>query len=157
MGLACRLTAMGGRVQKWLLLTYRIPREPTAGRVYVWRKMKQLGAIAVQGAVWVLPATPRTQEQFQWLATEIAELGGEATYWLAEALNGGQEQSLVQKFKGSIEETYREILAGLKLKGPDLKALARRYQETQPRDYFHSELGRKVRQKLLAAHGGRDR
>ena len=32
----------------WLLLAYKIPREPTAGRVYVWRKLKQLGAIAVQ-------------------------------------------------------------------------------------------------------------
>jgi hypothetical protein len=52
------------------------PREPTAGRVYVWRKLKQLGAIAVQDAVWVLPVTPRTQEQFQWLASEIDELGG---------------------------------------------------------------------------------
>ena len=48
----------------WLLLVYRIPREPTSGRVYVWRKLKQLGAIAVQDAVWMLPATPRTREQF---------------------------------------------------------------------------------------------
>ena len=38
---------------------------------HVWRKLKQLGAIALQDAVWVLPQTPRTQEQFQWLAIEI--------------------------------------------------------------------------------------
>ena len=30
--------------QEWLLLVHKIPREPTAGRVYVWRKLKQLGA-----------------------------------------------------------------------------------------------------------------
>lgn len=64
---------------QWLLLTYRIPREPTSGRVYVWRKLKQLGAISVQGAIWVLPTTPRTREQFQWLASEILELQGAVT------------------------------------------------------------------------------
>ena len=142
-------------MRKWLLLTYRIPREPTAGRVFAWRKMKQLGAVAIQDAVWVLPATPRTQEQFQWLASEIVELGGEATYWLAELFDDNQEQALVRQFEVAIEEDYREILAESKRKGRDLKTLARRYQEAQARDHFHSELGRKVRERLLAAEGGR--
>ena len=62
--------------EKWLLLAYKVQREPSANRVYVWRQMKQLGAIALQDAVWVLPETPRTREQFQWLAAEITELGG---------------------------------------------------------------------------------
>ena len=64
---------------KWLLLAYKVQREPSANRVYVWRQMKQLGAILLQDAVWVLPETPRTREQFQWLAAEISELGGEIT------------------------------------------------------------------------------
>jgi len=68
----------------WLLLVYKIPREPTAGRVYVWRKLKQLGAIAVQDAVWVLPAAPRTREQFQWLAAEIADLDKARSVRLAD-------------------------------------------------------------------------
>lgn len=54
-------------VKKWMLLVYKIPREPTAGRVFIWRKLKQLGAIALQDATGVLPQTSRTQEQFQWL------------------------------------------------------------------------------------------
>lgn len=141
-------------MQKWLLLTYKIPREPTAGRVYVWRKMKQLGAIAVQDAVWVLPATPRTQEQFQWLASEIVELGGEATYWRAELLPTGQEQSLVEQFREAADRAYREILAGIKRKSRDLKALSKRYQETQARDYFRSELGAQVRARLLRVQEG---
>ena len=29
--------------QKWLMLVYRVPREPTSCRVYVWRKLKRLG------------------------------------------------------------------------------------------------------------------
>jgi len=41
----------------WVLLTYKIPREPTASRAYVWRKLKRLGALLMHDAVWVLPNT----------------------------------------------------------------------------------------------------
>lgn len=142
-------------MSKWLLMTYKIPRQPTAGRVYVWRKMKQLGAVAVQDAVWVLPATARTQEQFQWLATEITELGGEATFWLADMLYASCDSSLRQQFELHVEKTYREILAALKRKNCDLAALSRRYQETLAQDYFQIELGQRVRDKLLAVRGGK--
>ncbi len=49
----------------WVLLVYKIPREPTASRAQVWRKLKRLGALLLHDAVWVLPATPWTREQFQ--------------------------------------------------------------------------------------------
>ncbi len=66
-----------GLMKSWLVLIYRIPREPAAGRVYIWRKLKQLGAVALQDAAWVLPSTDRTREQFQWLAAEVTEKNGE--------------------------------------------------------------------------------
>lgn len=139
----------------WLLLVYRIPREPTAGRVFVWRKLKQLGAVAIQDAVWVLPKTPRTQEQFQWLAAEISELHGEAMLWQAEQLYATDVDAVRRQFAEPVEAEYREILAALKKKKErDLAALARRFQDTQARDHFASELGQQVRDKLLAADEG---
>jgi hypothetical protein len=54
----------------WLLLLYKVARQPSARRVYIWRKLKRLGALLLHDAAWVLPATPRTREQFQWLAAE---------------------------------------------------------------------------------------
>lgn len=141
-------------VKPWLLLIYRIPREPTAGRVFVWRKLKQLGAIALQDAVWVLPQSPRTQEQFQWLATEITELKGDAMLWEAEQLYATDAEALRRQFMEPVETEYREILSALKKKGRDLTALSKRYQETQTRDYFASELAQQTRDKLLAAGGG---
>lgn len=32
---------------KWVLLTYKVPRQPAASRVYVWRKLKRLGEPAI--------------------------------------------------------------------------------------------------------------
>ena len=142
-------------VKKWLLLIYRIPREPTTGRVFVWRKLKQLGAIALQDAVWVLPQTPRTQEQLQWLSSEITELKGEAMLWDAEQLYATDSETLRRQFIEPVEAEYRDVLAALKKKDRDLAALSQRFQEAHARDYFASELGRQTREKLLAVGGGK--
>ncbi|AMV20161.1 Chromate resistance protein ChrB [Planctomyces sp. SH-PL14] len=136
---------------RWLLLVYRIPRQPTAGRVFVWRKLKQLGAIAVQDAVWVLPNTPRTLEQFQWLAAEITELKGEAVLWQADQIDATSEQALVEKFQEPVLAEYEAIVAALKKKDRDLVALSKQFQQAQAKDYFASELGKKTRARLLDA------
>lgn len=138
----------------WLLLVYKIPREPTAGRVYVWRKLKQLGAIALQDAVWVLPRTDRTHEQFQWLAAEITELGGDAVLWEAEQLYATHVERLRQDFVKPVESEYREILAALKKRDRDLAALSKRFQQAQSRDFFGLALGQQVRERLISGKGG---
>jgi hypothetical protein len=140
-------------VSQWLVLVYRIPREPTAGRVYVWRKLKQLGALALQDAVWVLSAAPRTQEHFQWLAAEIVELGGEAMLFTSELLFDGGAEKLVARFEQPVCDAYEEIAQALQRKDAELAALSKRFQQIQAQDYFHCEAGVEVRAKLLAAQG----
>ena len=139
---------------KWLLLVYKIPREPTAGRVYVWRKLKQLGAVAVQDAAWALPKTEKTREQLQWLAAEITELGGQSYLWEAEQIYSTDTQTLRNAFIETVEAEYREILAALKKKKRDLAELSKRFQQARSRDYFGSALGQEVRERLLSAEGG---
>lgn len=138
----------------WLLLIYRIPREPTAGRVFVWRNLKQLGAIGLQDAAWVLPRTPRTQEQLQWLASEITELGGEVALWEAEQIYATDAGALKRQFEEQVDTEYREILTAIKKKDRDLAALSKKYLDLQARDYFDSKIGQKVRKALLSAEGG---
>ena len=140
--------------QTWMLLVYKVPREPTALRATVWRRLKRLGALLVHDAVWVLPATPWTREQLQWLAVEIGELGGEVYLWESHVLLSGQEETLVQQFLEKVETIYREILADLEQEDADLVALSRKYQHTRAQDYFQSALGIQVRDRLLAARGG---
>ena len=138
----------------WLVLVYKIPREPAAGRVYVWRKLKRLGALLVHDAVWLLPDTPWTREQFQWLAVEIRELGGEALVWESRMVLPGQDQALIQQFVAEVDQAYQAILAALQQADADLATLARQYQHVQTHDYFQSPLGQQVRAALLAARGG---
>src|SRR5437588_4234701 len=94
----------------WVLLTYKIPREPTAGRASIWRKLKRLGALLMHDAVWVLPATPWTREQLQWLVLEIGELGGEAQLWESRLLVIGQSDGLEDQFQARVDKAYQEII-----------------------------------------------
>jgi hypothetical protein len=138
----------------WVLLVYKIPREPTSSRAAVWRKLKRLGALLLHDAVWVLPATPWTREQFQWLAVEIGELEGESYLWESHLLLNGQADALVQQFQVRVDAAYQEILDELELDEADLVALSRKYQQVRAQDYFHSALGTQVRERLMSARGG---
>ena len=134
---------------RYLLLSYKVPRTPSAKRVSVWRKLRRLGAIQIQDSAWVLPAQERTLEAFQWLGAEIKELGGEYSLWEAEMLADGQSESLPRRFSAQVDESYQEILKALVLPEANRSALARRWQDLQSRDFFRSELGGQVQRALL--------
>lgn len=144
-------------IQTWLLFHYKVPSHPTARRVYVWRKLQRLGAITLHDSIWVLPLTPRTREQFQWLATEIQEMKGEAIFWEAQLIFGKQEETLIAQFNEQANELYQDILNQLKKRKPNLTTLAQQYQQAMANDYFQSELGQTVREALLATRGGANR
>jgi hypothetical protein len=137
-------------MRQWVLFLYKVPPEPSARRVYVWRKLKRLGALLLHDAVWVLPATPATVEHLQWLATEIEEMEGSAMVWEATLHLDGQNSALVDRFVAQVEEGYRNVLAALARPDADPVALSKRYQQLQAQDYFHAALGLQVRQVLAA-------
>jgi hypothetical protein len=143
-------------VRSWVLLHYKIPPEPTARRVFVWRKLKRLGAVLLHDAVWVLPATPYTREQLQWLAAEIAEFGGDALQWEAQLPLAEREEALVSQFVAQADAAYASIQAELARGDADLAAVSRRYQQIQAQDYFHSPVGEQVRAALTTAGRGGD-
>ncbi len=144
------------RAGRWLLLVYKVPHEPTANRVSVWRKLKRLGALLLHDAVWVLPPSPRSLEEFQWLAAEVRERGGDAMLWEASLCLDGRDEELVRQFLTQADGVYTEILAGLEQPDADLGALSKRYQQARVQDYFRSPLGERVRAALLSAGGRTD-
>ena len=140
-------------MSSWLLLHYRLPNKPSALRVYIWRKLKRLGAVLLTDAVWILPDLPRTAEQIQWLAVEIHEMGGTAFYWKAGSLLESQEESIVSQFQEQVNAVYSDLLKRLKKPKADLQEISREYQLATSQDFFHSKLGRLVREKLRSKLG----
>ena len=64
---------------RWLQLTYKVPSEPSQKRVWVWRRLQNLGAFALQNSVYLLPYSEEVEKHFRQLAHEIHEMGGEAS------------------------------------------------------------------------------
>src|SRR5918995_1028979 len=95
---------------KWLLLVYRLPREPSRHRVAVWRKLKTLGALYLQDGVAALPEDAVTREQLEWLQLRIREADGEATLWEALPNTVAEGKSLVEEFRASREAAYKRLI-----------------------------------------------
>jgi hypothetical protein len=140
-------------MMSWLLLTYSLPTEPSALRVGIWRKLKRTGALLYQDALWILPANARTREQFQWLAAEIGELGGQVSFWEARLVMGIKEEILINRFQEQVDAGFQSLLNQLEIGTEDLETIARKYQQWLSKDSFHSETGKRLRQKLLEARG----
>src|SRR5215211_5148812 len=103
-----RVSAMAD--SEWVLLAYRLPREPSGPRVTVWRKLRRLGAVQVVDGLVALPANAETVEAFGWLADEVTEAGGEAWTWSA---TGSKQQDLALRLrlKQAVIEEYAAVVA----------------------------------------------
>lgn len=134
--------------QPWVLLTYTLPREPSAPRVALWRKLKKLGAVLMHDAVWTLPATPTTREQVRWLAQEIREADGMAQVWVARGELPEQDAQLVSLFVDRAEHGYQEILRTLDDPARSRGELARLFRQVRAIDYFHAPSGDLARARL---------
>ncbi len=103
------MSAGSGRLGSWVLLAYRLPREPSNPRVGVWRKLERLGVARLGDGLVALPADARTREQIDWLAEEIAEAGGVATVWLATPGSAAQERAIAEPMRAARAAEYRAV------------------------------------------------
>jgi uncharacterized protein YdbL (DUF1318 family) len=94
---------------RWVLLAYRLPREPSNPRVGVWRKLERLGVARLGDGLVALPADARTREQLDWLAEEILEADGTATVWLATPSSAAQERAIAEAMRAARAAEYRAV------------------------------------------------
>jgi hypothetical protein len=97
----------------WILLIHQLPPKPTNLRVRIWRKLQKLGAVAIKNSVYVLPATERAHEDFQWLQQEIESAGGDAAVFRAGSVDGATDKEIIIAFRKTRDEEYAAISAAL--------------------------------------------
>jgi hypothetical protein len=100
----------GGGPGRWLLLSYRMPREPSRPRIAVWRKLKALGVGQLGDGLVTLPADARTREQLEWVAEQVSEAGGQAMLWLARPASVGQERQVAAAMAAARAAEYRQVI-----------------------------------------------
>jgi hypothetical protein len=145
----------------WVLLAYRLPREPSTPRSALWRKLRRLGVAQVLDGLAALPLDARNREQLEWLADEIVEAGGEATIWVGELGSAGQERELAARMADAIAAEYRALIeqaavARRQAAGQRRRTAARLRRESRrirARDYFpppERDLAQSVLDELVA-------
>ncbi|GGS94917.1 hypothetical protein GCM10010156_61490 [Planobispora rosea] len=101
---------MRGTADRWVLLAYRMPRQPSTPRIAVWRKLDRLGVARLGDGLVALPADARTREQLDWIAEEITEMGGSVTLWLARPGSTAQEQAIAAGMRQARSAEYQAVI-----------------------------------------------
>ncbi|MGZ6799302.1 MAG: Chromate resistance protein ChrB [Mycobacteriaceae bacterium] len=138
------MVAKGTATGEWVLLVYRLPREPSTPRSSVWRRLRRLGAAQLGDGLVALPADARTREQLDWVAAEVQEAGGQAMVWLAHPSSEAEERQVVHALQEARAREYAELHAAavVALEAPvaeqrrSLAKLRRRMREVRRRDFF---------------------
>ena len=99
--------------RRWLMLVHQLPASPSNLRVRTWRRLQELGAVALKQSVYVLPDSAEAREDFEWLKVEIQGSGGEATVFVADAIEAAADAELVEEFRRSRQAAYAELAAEL--------------------------------------------
>lgn len=95
---------------RWLQLTYKVPSEPSQKRVWVWRRLQNLGAFALQNSVYLLPFSEEVEKHFRQLAHEIREMGGEASLFSVVALDVTDEQRILHTLVEARTNEYNTVV-----------------------------------------------
>jgi hypothetical protein len=126
----------------WVLLAYRLPREPSAPRLAVWRKLKRLGVAQLLDGLVALPLDSRNREQLEWIAEQAVEADGEASIWVASPAAFADEREVAAEMQRSIAEQYQEVIEQARESDPSrrnrrtLARLRRELGRIERRDYF---------------------
>jgi hypothetical protein len=131
--------------------------------VAVWRRLKKMGAAQIKTSTYLLPDQPAQYEQFQWLAQQIREYGGDSTLVRAQEIEGLAREKVIGMFNDARAKDYGALHKSLqtfiarrkKLDSEDaasqLERLTRQFREIRAVDFFDSARGHDIAMLLRRA------
>lgn len=96
---------------KWLLLSYKLPSDPSSKRVSIWRKIKGLGAVYIQNGVCILPNTDEHQRNLKIIQNEILNIDGESSLLNTVGFDKRDEENLISRFNEERNLEYQEFFS----------------------------------------------
>ena len=100
----------GRKPASFVLLVYRMPPQPTAARVAVWRQLNKAGLVYLQQMVGVFPDDGRLTREVRPILKKIAGAGGEYHLLPLGALPADERAKLVAQFLDQASRHYQEII-----------------------------------------------
>jgi hypothetical protein len=144
--------------ETWVMLSYRIPREPSTPRIAVWRRLKRLGVAQIGDGLVGLPYDAATKESLEWVVNMIEEARGDATMWIATPTMRSFGRDLAAELMSQRAEEYRDLIERareqLETGAPSrsLKALRSELRRIERRDHFPPPERAEARQLIGRVH-----
>ena len=134
----------GSGAGEWVLLSYRLPREPSGPRTTLWRRLKRLGVAQLSDGLVALPADARTRESLEWLADDVLAADGTAGLWVARPATAAQERELAAGMAAARADEYRALAEACRgavgadptEQGRALRRLRGEWRSINRRDFF---------------------
>ena len=156
------------KATSWLLLLFSLPTNRNTERVAVWRRLRKIGAVQIKTSTYLLPDEPAQYEQFQWLAQQIRDYGGDSTLVRAQKIEGLTREKVVSLFNAARDKEYVDLKKALqnfisRRRGKsdadfavaELERLTKQFRELRQIDFFDSPRGHEVAMLLRRAEGPR--
>jgi hypothetical protein len=96
--------------KKWLALIHQIPPQPNALRVKIWRRLQQVGAVAVKQSVYVMPLSEQSREHLSWTLKEIVAGGGDGSISEVRFVEGLNDEQVISLFQTARKSEYEKII-----------------------------------------------
>ena len=128
----------------WVLLSYRVPREPSTPRIAVWRRLRRLGVAQLGDGLVALPEDARTREHLEWIADEVEAAGGTAMLWRAQTLAAQDERQVARAMTAGRADEFARLAEQARTARSlpytdqvrQLRRLRRELRQAKRRDYF---------------------
>ncbi len=95
---------------KWLLLIHQLPPKPNALRVKIWRRLQQVGAVAIKPSVYAMPISDQFREDLSWILKEIIAGGGDGSISEVRFLEGLTDKQVIALFQSARKSDYEKII-----------------------------------------------
>ena len=124
-----------------------------------------MGAVQIKTSTYLLPDAPAQYEQFQWLAQQIRQYGGDSTLVRAQEIEGLTKEKVIAMFNEVRAKDYAELRKSLQTfikrrkkieaqeAASELERLTRQFREVRAVDFFDSPRGHDVAMLLRRAEG----
>jgi hypothetical protein len=96
--------------KKWLMLIHQIPPRPNALRVKIWRRLQQMGAVAIKQSVYVMPFSEASREDLSWTLKEIVAGGGDGSICEARFVEGLADEQVLALFHNARKADYAKLI-----------------------------------------------
>ena len=96
--------------ERWTLIFYRAPAQPSSARVTAWRRLHRLGAVYLGPSSCLLPTRLEVDDDLQEIAATLVRAGGSLQSLTVAEFSDESEQRLEALYNAARDAEYDEVI-----------------------------------------------